>query len=145
MTLADRQRNAEQFFVVGVGCMVIKHLGPMREQGRSNSRRDIIQRRPERFQDFAADNADAGDKCRGKSEKTLILMSVYVEKTDGHIYNQSGGEVLPDPFLKVNRILASNVIYQSDLLLDSYTGCFEGLQKREINIFLLFSLEKIRH
>lgn len=59
------------------------------------------------------------------------------------INDESGGEKMSDTILEMDEILTCYVIDEGDSLSGFYSGGFQCLEKSEVDILLLFSLEKV--
>ena len=68
---------------------------------------------------------------------------MHMEQTNCVIYLEAEQQMTTDPFLKINDVLAYNVIHEQDALVRINPSYLNGSEDCKINTFLLFTFVEI--
>jgi hypothetical protein len=115
----------------------------MRQSGRTRRRRNGVEAGPQGFQDLPGANGGARNECADETVETIVLVAMHVEVVNGSLDSKARRQFVSDPVDKVDNVLAYNVIYEHDALLDGNANDLQAANQSKINILLLFPLQQI--
>jgi len=108
--ILDVLTKAECFFMIGIRCMVVQHLGTMGEACRPSCGTDLIHVSPQWFKDFADGDTGMWNVRCAIAEQTFFFVTMDMEGSNSAVDLEVTRQQMADALVKMTKILTEYVV-----------------------------------